>query len=131
MSRCVIRCRQRTELRITNYELRSGFMGRRKMKKAERRLLKRTGFGREFKDMGALVCALEEAKAAPRVAGYALKADSSWGDRTRRRVRRERWNRQVRVMRRRLVYVLVYGGSLAAFLLLVGGLWDLVHRLMG
>ena len=104
---------------------------KRKMSRAERRLLKRTGFGREFKGMGALVCALEEAKAAPRVEGYALQADSSWGQRTRRRVRRERWNRQVRVMRRMLVYVLVYGGSLAVVVLLVGGLWELVLRLIG
>ena len=104
---------------------------KRKMGRADRKLLKRTGFGREFKGMGALVCALEEAKAAPRVEGYALQADSSWGQRTRRRVRRERWNRQVRVMRRMLVYVLVYGGSLAVFLLLAEALWELALRLIG
>ena len=92
---------------------------KRKMGRAERKLLKRTGFGREFKDMGALVCALEEAKAAPRVAGYALQADSSWGERTRRRVRRMG------------LYVLVYGASLAVVVLLVGGLWELVLRLIG
>ena len=101
------------------------------MSRADRRLLKRAGFGREHKDMGALACALEDVKNAPHVPGYALAPDSGWGRRTRRRVRRERWNRQVRVMRRMLVYVLVYGASLAAFLLLVGGLWDLVHRLFG
>ena len=106
-------------------------MSRRKLKKDDRRFLKKAGFDREFKGMGALVCALEEAKAAPRVEGYALQADSSWGQRTRRRVRRERWNRQVRVMRRMLVYVLVYGGSLAVVVLLVGGLWELVLRLIG
>lgn len=101
------------------------------MSRAERRLLKRTGFGREFKDMGALVCALEEAKAAPSVAGYALQADSSWGQRTRRRVRRERWNRRARCVRRMLLLVAVYVGSLAVVVLLVGGLWELVLRLIG
>lgn len=104
---------------------------KRKMGRAERRLLKRTGFGREFKGMGALVCALEEAKAAPRVEGYALPADSSWGERTRRRVRRERWNRRARCLRRMLLLTAVYVGSLAVFLLLVGGLWSLVQRLVG
>lgn len=99
------------------------------MSRAERRLLKRTGFSREFKDMGALVCALEEAKAAPRVAGYALQADSSWGERTRRRVRRERRERRLAVLRYFLL--LVYGGSLVVVVLLVGGLWKLVLRLIG
>ena len=98
------------------------------MSRAERRLLKRTGFGREFKDMGALVCALEEAKAAPRVAGYALQADSSWGERTRRRERRER---RLAVLRYFLLLVLVYGGSLVVVVLLLAGLWDLVLRLIG
>lgn len=101
------------------------------MSRAERRLLKRTGFGREFNGMGALVCALEEAKAAPRVAGYALQADSSWGQRTRRRVRRERWNRRARCVRRLLLMLAVYVGSLAVVVLLVGGLWELVLRLIG
>lgn len=100
------------------------------MKRAERKLLKRTGFGREFKDMGALVCALEEAKAAPRVAGYALQADSSWGQRTRRRVRRERWNRRARCLRRMLVLTAVYVGSLAVFLLLVAAAWRLLSLLV-
>lgn len=101
------------------------------MSRAERRLLKRTGFGREFNDMGALVCALEEAKAAPRVAGYALQADASWGKRTRRRVCRERWNRRARCVRRLLLLVAVYVGSLAVVVLLVGGLWELILRLIG
>ena len=101
------------------------------MKKAERRLLKRTGFGREFKDMGALVCALEEAKAAPRVEGYALQADSSWGQRTRRRVRRERWNRRARCVRRMLLMTAVYGGSLAVVLLLVGAVYEFLLRFVG
>lgn len=101
------------------------------MSRAERRLLKRTGFGREFKDMGALVCALEEAKAAPRVAGYVLQADSSWGERTRRRVRRERRERRLAVLKYFLLLVLVYGGSLVLVLLVVAGLWDLTLRLIG
>ena len=106
-------------------------MSRRKLKKDDRRFLKKAGFGREFKEMRGLACALNEAQRGHRPEGYVQQPDVSWGERTRRRVRRERWNRQVRVMRRMLVYVLVYGGSLAAFLLLVGGLWDLVHRLFG
>lgn len=101
------------------------------MSRAERRLLKRTGFSREFNGMGALVCALEEAKAAPRVPGYALQADSSWGQRTRRRVRRERWNRRARCVRRLLLMLAVYVGSLAVVVLLVGALWELVLRLIG
>lgn len=104
---------------------------KRKIGRADRKFLKRAGFGREFKEMGALVCALDEAKRAPRPEGYALQADSSWGQRTRRRVRRERWNRQWRCVRRMLLMTLVYGGSLAVVLLLVGGLWDLVLRLIG
>ena len=101
------------------------------MKRAERKLLKRTGFGREFKDMGALVCALEEAKAAPRVAGYALQADSSWGQRTRRRVRRERWNRWARCVRRMLLLVAVYVGSLAVVVLLAGAVYEFLLRFVG
>lgn len=101
------------------------------MSRAERRLLKRLGYSRDFADMGELASALEEAKAAPRVAGYALQADSSWGQRTRRRVRRERWNRRARCVRRMLLLVAVYVGSLAVVLLLVGGLWELVLRLIG
>ncbi len=69
------------------------------MSKADRKLLKRAGFGREFKEMGALACALEEVKNAPYVPGYAVEADVAHGVRTRRRVRRERWNRMGRVMR--------------------------------
>lgn len=101
------------------------------MSRAERRLLKRTGFGREFKDMGALVCALEEAKAAPHVAGYALQADSSWGQRTRRRVRRERWNRRARCLRRMLVLTAVYVGSLAVVVLLAGAVYEFLLRFVG
>lgn len=104
---------------------------KRKMSRADRRLLKRTGFGREFNDMGALVCALEGAKAAPRVEGYAMQPDSIWGQRTRRRVRRERWNRQVRCLKRMLLLTVVYGGSLAVVLLLVAALYELAQRLMG
>lgn len=102
-------------------------MGRkRKFERQERKFLKKAGFGREFRDMGALVCALEGAKAAPRVAGYALQADSSWGERTRRRVRRERWNRQVRVMRRFCLLGVIYLGCLAAVLLLVAGVYEFI-----
>ena len=101
------------------------------MSRAERKLLKRTGFGRDFKGMGAQVCALEEAKAAPRVAGYALQADSVWGQRTRRRVRRERRERRLAVLKYFLLMVLVYGGSLVVVVLLVAGLWDLTLRLIG
>ena len=61
------------------------------MSKADRKLLKRAGFGREYKEMGALACALEAVKNAPRVPGYAVEADVAHGVRTRRRVRRERW----------------------------------------
>ncbi len=107
-------------------------MGRkRKFERQERKFLKKAGFGRELRDMGALVCALEEAKAAPRVEGYALQADSSWGERTRRRVRRERRERRLAVLRCFLLMVSVYGGSLLVVVLLVAGLWDLVLRLIG
>lgn len=85
----------------------------------------------EFKKLGGLACALHEAQTGCRPAEYALPADSSWGERTRRRVRRERWNRRARCVRRMGLFVLVYGGSLAAFLLLVGGLWSLAQRLVG
>ena len=81
--------------------------------------------------MGDLACALHEAETGPRTEGYCYRPDRSWGERTRRRVRRERWNRRARCVRRMLLYVLVYGGSLAAVLLLVGALWELALRLMG
>ena len=106
-------------------------MARKKLKKDDRRWLKKAGFGREHGALAGLACALNEAQRGHRPEGYVQQPDVSWGERTRRRVRRERWNRQVRVMRRMLVYVLVYGGSLAAFLLLVGGLWSLAQRLVG
>lgn len=38
--------------------------------------------------------------------------------RVRRRLRRERWNRQVRVMRRLCLMVAVYGGSLVVAVVL-------------
>ena len=44
------------------------------MSRADRRLLKKAGFGREYKEMGALACALEEVKNAPYVPGYAVEA---------------------------------------------------------
>lgn len=67
------------------------FMSRRKLGKAERRLLRRAGLGREFKDMGGLVCALDAAAHAPRVPGYAVEPDAGCGVRCRRRLRRLRW----------------------------------------
>lgn len=101
------------------------------MKRAERKLLKRTGFGREFKEMGALACALEEAKYGDRPEGYIQQPDSSWGKRTRRRVRRERWNRRARCLRRMLVLTAVYVGSLAVFLLLVAAVYEFLLRFVG
>jgi hypothetical protein len=94
-------------------------MSKKKMSKVERKFLKKAGFCGEFKKLGGLACALHEAQTGCRPAEYALPADSSWGERTRRRVRRMG------------LFVLVYGGSLAAFLLLVGGLWSLAQRLVG
>ena len=106
-------------------------MSRRKFRKDDRRFLKKAGFGREFKEMGGLACALYEAQTGERPAGYVLQPDTSWGERTRRRVRRERWNRRARCVRRMLLLTLVYGGSLAVVLLLGGALWELALRLMG
>lgn len=103
-------------------------MSRRKPSKEQRRILKRAGLGRQFKEMGALACALEAAKGAPRVPGYAVEPDVACGAVTRRRVRRERWNRRARCMRRMLVFSMVYGGSLLVFLLVVGLGWELVCR---
>ena len=97
------------------------------MSKADRRLLKRAGFGREHKDMGALACALEEVKRAPHVPGYAVEADCRWGVRTRKRVRRERWNRIARVMRRFCLLGVIYMAVLAGWLL--AG-WLLVSRFL-
>lgn len=103
-------------------------MSRRKLKKDDRRFLKKAGFGREHGALAGLACALHEAETGPRCDGYVLQADSSWGQRTRRRVRRERWGRRARCVRRMLLYVLVYGGSLAVFLLLVGGVWAMISE---
>lgn len=93
-------------------------MIRRKMSRADRKLLKKAGFGREYKEMGALACALEEAKHGYRESGYEQQADSCFGKRTRRRVRRERWNRQVRVMRRFCQLGAIYLGCLAVTVVL-------------
>ena len=106
-------------------------MARKRVKRDERRWLKKAGFSREFKEMGGLACALYEAQTGERPAGYVLPPDTSWGERTRRRVRRERWNRRARCVRRMLLLTLVYGGSLAVVLLLVGALWELALRLVG
>jgi len=102
------------------------------MGRADRRLLKKAGVGREFKGLGALACALEDVKNAPHVPGYALAPDSGWGRRTRRRVRRERWNKRWRAMRRFCLMVAVYGGSLvvAVVLLLVAGVYELVRMII-
>ena len=96
------------------------------MVRAERKLLKKAGFGREHKELGALACALEEVKRAPYVPGYAVEADVAYGVQTRRRVRRLRRERMGRVMRRMLVVVGLYGASLAAVLLLVGAVWGMI-----
>lgn len=100
------------------------------MSKADRKLLKRAGFGREYKEMGALACALEEVKNAPYVPGYAVEADVAHGVRTRRRVRRERWNRMGRVMRRFCLVGAIYMAVLAGWLLVVGLGWELLSRLL-
>lgn len=94
-------------------------MSKKKMSKGERKFLKKAGFCGEFKKLGGLACALHEAQTGCRPAEYALPADSSWGERTRRRVRRERWNRRARCVRRMLLVAAVYGSSLAAFLMIV------------
>ena len=103
-------------------------MSRRKLKRDERRFLKRAGFGREFAGLGGLAVALDEAQHGARPLGYEVQPSVSFGRLTRRRLRRERWNRRARCLRRLLVLTLVYGGSLAAVLLLVAGLWELVAR---
>ena len=101
------------------------------MKRAERKLLKRLGYSRGFADMGALACALEEAKYGDRPEGYIQQPDSSWGVRTRRRVRRERWNRRARCLRRMLLMLAVYVGSLVVVLLLVGAVYEFLLRFVG
>ena len=106
-------------------------MSKKKMSKGERKFLRKAGFGRGLNGLGGLAVALHEAETGCRPAEYALQADTGWGKRTRRRVRRERWNRRWRCVRRMGLFVLVYGGSLAVFLLLVGAVWSLVQRLVG
>lgn len=88
------------------------------MSRADRRLLKKAGFGREFKGLGGLAVALDEAAHGYRESGYVQQADSSFGERTRRRVRRERWNKRWRAMRRFCLMVAVYGGSLVVAVVL-------------
>lgn len=106
-------------------------MGRkRKFERQERKFLKKAGFGREHKDMGALACALEDVKNAPYVPGYSTAPYLRWGRLLRKRVRRERWNRQVRVMRRFSQLGVIYLGCLAAVLLLVAGVYELVRRFL-
>lgn len=96
------------------------------MVRAERKLLKKAGFGREHKELGALACALEEVKRAPYVPGYAVEPDYACGVQTRRRVRRLRRERMGRVMRRMLVVVGLYVGALLVVVLVVGGLYELL-----
>ena len=96
------------------------------MVRAERKLLKKAGFGREHKELGALACALEEVKRAPYVPGYAVEADVAYGVQTRRRVQRLRRERMGRMMRRMLVVVGLYVGALLVVLLVVGGLYELL-----
>ena len=117
--------RRGIDLRFWIYDLRIG-MTRKRLQRDERRWLKRAGVGREFSGLGDLFCELHRAEQAPRCEGYSLQADSSWGQRTRRRVRRERWGRRARCVRRMGMYVLVYGGSLAVFLLVVHALWVVI-----
>lgn len=102
-------------------------MGKKKMKRDERRWLKKAGFGRGLNGLGGLAVALHEAETGWREAGYVQQPDGCFGQRTRRRVRRERWNRRARCVRRMLLVAAVYGGSLAVFLLLVAGLWRLAQ----
>ena len=90
-------------------------------------MLKRAGFSRASAGLGALAVALEDCRMGDRPPDYVCMPDSSWGVRTRRRVRRERWNRRWRVLRRMLLYVLVYGASLAAVLLLAAGVCWLLN----
>ena len=106
-------------------------MSRRKMKRAERKLRKRLGYSRVYVDMGTLACALEEAKYGDRPEGYIQQPDSFWGKRTRRRVRRERWNRRARCLRRMLLLTAVYVGSLVVVLLLVGAVYEFLLRFVG
>ena len=80
--------------------------------KSDRLYLKRAGLGRQHKELGALACALEEAKRAPREPGYAVEPDYACGVQTRLRVRRLRGERVARMMRRMLV---VTGGVCGEF----------------
>lgn len=101
---------------------------KRKLGKADRKLLKKAGMGRQFKEMGALACALEDVKRAPRVPGYAVEPDVLCGVRTRRRVRRVR---MMRCARRFCLIGAVYMAALAGCLLLVGLGWELLCWLRG
>jgi hypothetical protein len=105
-------------------------MSRKKLKVDDRRWLKKAGFRREHGGLAGLACALREAETGPRPAGYVLQADSSWGERTRRRVVRNRRRRVWMVLRYVLLMVALYGGSLAVVLLLVAAVWDWVVRFL-
>ena len=86
------------------------------MVRAERKLLKKAGFGREHKELGALACALDEVKRAPYVPGYAVEADVA--------------NGMGRVMRRFCLVGAIYMAVLAGWLLVVGLGWELLSRLL-
>lgn len=90
----------------------------RKLNKGDRRLLKKTGFGREFSGMGALVCALEEAKYGERPEGYAQEPDARYGDMTRRRVQRLQRERCRAAVLHCLLMLAVYGASVATVVVL-------------
>ncbi len=93
-------------------------MSRKKMCRADRKLLKRHGFGKQFGAQGEFLVATHHAQVDARAEGYAVRADIEHGKRTRRRVRRERWNRRWRCLRRFALMVAVYGGSLAVTVVL-------------
>ena len=97
-------------------------MSRKKLKVDDRRWLRKAGFRREHGGLAGLACALHEAETGPRPAGYVLQADSSCGQRTRRRVVRNRRRRVYRVLRYVLLMVALYGGSAAVVLALVWGI---------
>lgn len=98
-------------------------MSRRKLTRDDRRLLKRAGFGREMAGMGALAVALDEATHGARPDGYAQRPDSSWGERTRRRVARNRRRRVWARVRYALLMVGLYAGSALLVLLLLAGVF--------
>lgn len=102
-------------------------MGRRfavsKLKKEDRRFLRKAGFRREHGAVCELACAIKEAHETKREEGYVVQPDSSWGERTRRRVRRERRMEIVRALRHMAVFAAIYAGSAAVVVLIAGLIW--------